>query len=110
MSRRREAFNPFYALVLVTSVLFVVTALAYVTSWVIIRPVSGGPGTPAVSPAMRFLDERGESMLLWQAGLLTGSAILAMGFDRWRSRRAERSRAPDPDEPRRNNSRETQGP
>jgi hypothetical protein len=93
---RHEEFNPFYCLVLLTGVLFVLTALAYVVSMIVspgaISPVA--PGTPAASPLAQWLNQHGGRTLLWEAGALAVAAVLAMGLDRWRSWHASRAKGP----------------
>jgi len=97
---RKQDFNPFYALVVIVGIAFVMTALAYVVSLVRLQQPAGRAAAPLpTSPVMTFIERRGESLMLWEAAGLTVSAILAMGLDRWRSwqgRRAESLASPAP--------------
>lgn len=114
VSTHKDPPNPFYVVVLLTGVAFVVTALAYVASIVQLDPsrVAGGrrattaivqppaeaapPGAaapPPVSPLMRVIHQRGERLLLWQAAVLGVAAALAFALDRWRAARQVRIRS-----------------
>jgi ABC-type branched-subunit amino acid transport system permease subunit len=86
MNRPRSKTNPFYALVVLTGVVFAITTLVYVVALVVSEsPRFDGAGTVSDSPVLRFFDQRGETLMLWEAGVLAVAAILAMGLDRWRS-------------------------
>jgi hypothetical protein len=87
MARSSEPSNPFYVLLILTALAFVFTALGYVASLVALHPPRGS-ATVVPSPAMLFLDRRGEALMLWLAAALGVLAVLAMGLDRWRSIRA----------------------
>ncbi len=89
MSRPHSRVNPFYALVVLTGVVFAITTLAYVVVLVVSEsPPGDGTGAVMDSPVLRFIEQRGETLMLWEAGVLTVAAVLAMGLDRWRSRRS----------------------
>ena len=93
MTRKHE-FNPFYALVVLTAVAFMLTALAYVASLVRLQPPEGMTSESAPqSPIMLFIERRGESLMLYQAAALTVTSLLAMGLDRWRSWQSARARS-----------------
>jgi uncharacterized membrane protein len=84
----RSVYNLFYPLLVIVGIAFCITALAYVASWVRMQPPSGPvPELAEMSPASRYLYERGEWLLLWEAIALGVLAVLAMGFDQWRNRR-----------------------
>ena len=93
MNRTNSSVNPFYALVVLTGVAFAVTALAYVVALVVSESPRGDVANAGMdSPVLRFFEQRGESLMLWEAGALTVAAVLAMGLDRWRLRTAPRGR------------------
>jgi hypothetical protein len=103
VSRVHASINPFYALVVIVGVVFVITALAYVAALVVSESSSGGSGVALNSPVLRFVEQRGESLMLWETGALAAAAVLAMGLDRWRARKlsiadsdGEPNRANDP--------------
>jgi ABC-type branched-subunit amino acid transport system permease subunit len=86
VSRPRPNINPFYALVVLTSVVFAITTLAYVVALVVSEsPQVDGTDALRDKPVLRFIEQRGETLMLWEAGVLAVTAILAMGLDRWRS-------------------------
>ena len=90
MSDRIRELNPFFALVIVIGVAFVATALLDVTSLVLVdRPASGDTRQAADSPVMRFFNQHGEWLMVWEGAALAVVAVLAMGLDRWRSRHPE---------------------
>jgi hypothetical protein len=94
VSHGNRTFNPFYALVILTAVAFVVTTLAYVVTLVVLQAPARGQATATTpSPLMQFLSQHGESLMLWEAGVLAVTALLAMGLDRWRSGHSARARA-----------------
>ena len=99
---RKQDLNPFYSLVVLVGIAFVVTALAYVVSLVRLQPPAGtiaSAGPLPSSPVMRFIERRGESLMLWEAAALTTAALLAMGLDRWRSWQARRAKSLVPSAP-----------
>ena len=92
MSSKKQEVNPFYVLVVLVGIAFVVTTLAYVVVLVRLQPVGGQAPTSVESPVPQFIEQRGESLLLQEAGALVVVSILAMGLDRWRSRRSSRAK------------------
>lgn len=97
MPKQREPFNPFYALLVVLGVVFLVTACAYyVMAFRALRPAPGGVGQgPASHPLTDLLDRQGIAILGWELGLLAAATFAAMGLDRFRSLRQQRREALD---------------
>jgi hypothetical protein len=98
---KREAFNPFYLLVVVAGVAFVVTACAQAaTDLKQIRP-----GAPAESPAamalITWLQTNGTRALAIELAVLAVATVLAITTDGFWHRRAQRrimaNRAAQPD-------------
>ena len=89
----KKSANLFYLALVVLGVLFAVTASAYgVMMLVSIR--EGGmamTGTPLVEqhPMMKFMDQYGFQLMLWEIGLLSVATVLAITTDTLRERRAE---------------------
>ncbi len=86
-----EPRNPFYALLLVASVFFVITALA----WAIIptvedKALAEGRALPA-SEARDYLRDNGASWLLAEVGAMIVFGLLSMGLDRLRRLQKERA-------------------
>ncbi len=86
MAKHREPVNPFYVLLVVVGVVFLVTACAY-----------GAMAYRAVSPTAAqeihehpltdFLDRNGMALLGWELALLAAASFAAMGLDRYRDAR-----------------------
>ena len=96
MSRKPQS-NPFYVLVVLTGLAFVLSALFYVVTLVRLQAPNGAAsGSESANPLLAFFERQGEWLLLWEAAALALAAFLAMGLDRWRSWRAARTRAIDP--------------
>jgi len=88
-----EPRNPFYLFLLLSSLLFVVTALAYgVVPVLEERARHLGQATPH-SAFRASLSANGPKWLLYELGLMAIFAVLSMGLDRWRSLKKERSQA-----------------
>jgi hypothetical protein len=89
--RKREIFaNPFFAILLATSVVFVLTVLAYLSStWVLDPNPLGAPRSPGSIAFAEWLDRNAPIVLGVEivAMLLTG--VLAMVFDPWFSARSK---------------------
>jgi hypothetical protein len=87
MSRR--PINPFYPLLIVVSVVFVVTACAYgVMALRAISPgTAGGP-----HPLLAFLDRHGMLLLMAEVAVLAAMALLAMSTDHYWTEREGRHR------------------
>ncbi|HWA98527.1 MAG TPA: hypothetical protein VG713_08540 [Pirellulales bacterium] len=87
MSRGR-AFNPFYAVVVMASIAFCVTACAY--GVMTMRELKNAVGqAEAESPLMQFMDEHGGRLLGSEVAILGLAAIAAMATDRyWHQRHA----------------------
>jgi amino acid transporter len=93
-----EPRNPFYLLLLLASMAFVVTALAYGVIPVLEQrsAVAGQPAPP--SPFLDALHNRGWVWLLYELAAMAILGLLSMGLDRLRSLKKERlaARIPSP--------------
>jgi hypothetical protein len=78
--------NPFYPLVVLTAVAFVITTLAYVAAWVRQLPPGNSPADADLGPILQFFNDRGDRFMVWEVVALAILAALAMGLDRWRGR------------------------
>jgi hypothetical protein len=90
---RREGRNPFYPLLLLAGILFVVTALAFaVVPALEDRAIESGQPPPpsAFHDALRT---DGGRWLLYEVGALTFFGLASMGLDRLRSLQRDRARA-----------------
>jgi hypothetical protein len=86
-----EPRNPFYLLLLVASLLFVLTCLAYGVV-PMLEQKAAEAGQPALpSPFRETLDADGWKWLLYELAGMAVFAALSMGLDRWRSLQKERA-------------------
>jgi hypothetical protein len=96
-SRRREVFsNPFFVVLLATSLLFVLTAFGYLVSPSIIvpDPARPRPGPNSVALAHWF-DRNGPLTLGVEFVVMLLSGVLAMLTDPWFSPRSKSKRGAD---------------
>jgi hypothetical protein len=96
-----EPRNPFYLLLLVASVLFVITALAYALVPLLEQHMAESGQIPPASPFRDSLRVDGWQWLLYEVGAMILFGLLSMGLDRLRSLQKERSEGTIP--PVRNN-------
>jgi hypothetical protein len=88
MARRIGPINPFYPLLVVVSIIFVVTACAYgVMALRAMSPVTASER----HPLLEFLDDHGMLLLIVEVAALAAVSFLAMGTDRyWTARDTQR--------------------
>ncbi len=89
--RKREIFaNPFFAILLVASAVFVLTVLAYLSSaWVLAPdPAAAAPNARSIAVA-RWLDRNAPLVLGGEIIVMLGTGVLAMVLDPWFSARAK---------------------
>jgi len=96
MSPPSEPRNPLYLLLLLASLAFVATALAYALIPVLEQKAveAGNPAPP--SPFREGLREHGGSWLLVELATMVVLALLSMGLDRLRALKKERAAATMP--------------
>jgi hypothetical protein len=89
--RKREIFaNPFFAILLLTSVVFVLTALAYLASAGVLNSEPGAPPQSARSIAFgKWLDRNAPIVLGVELLVMLGTGALAMLLDPWFSDRSK---------------------
>jgi hypothetical protein len=89
VSPRRPAFNPFYPLLVLAGVAFVVTACAY---GVMALKAMSPNQTDGTHPLLTFLEQHGTLLLVVELAVLAAATFLAMGTDSyWTSRGTERT-------------------
>jgi len=91
-----ESRNPFYFLLLLSSVLFAVTALGYGLLPLLEQKARDLGQPPPPSLFRRALAANGGKWLLYELALMSFFALLSMGLDRLRSLKKERARATIP--------------
>jgi hypothetical protein len=99
--KSKEPVNPFYVLLVILGIVFLITACAYgVMAYRAMAPAQGGDVN--AHPLTRFLDRHGIALLGWELGLLAAATFAAMWLDRFRSQRDQRNPSPPSDaDPRR---------
>ena len=93
-----EPRNPFYVLLLVASLLFVVTALAYAVVPILEEKALAAGETPPPSPFRDSLRTDGWKWILWEVAAMILFGLASMALDRWRRLQEElhpRSQTPE---------------
>src|ERR1700746_2343497 len=81
---KAEPRNPFYILLILVSLAFVLTALAYAVVPVLEQKAAEAGEKPPPSPLRDSLRQDGWLWLLYQGAAIIVLAILSMALDRWR--------------------------
>jgi hypothetical protein len=90
MTSSAEPRNPFYLLLLIISLFFVLTALAYAVVPVLEQKAREAGQEPPPSPFRDSLREDGWKWLLIEVAAMVVLGLLSMGLDRWRRYQQER--------------------
>jgi hypothetical protein len=93
-----EPRNPFYFLLLLIGLVFVLTVLAYALVPVLEQKALDAGVVPPPSPLRDALRRDGWKWVLGEVALLVAVGLLSMGLDRYRRWRHERSQTTDMDE------------
>lgn len=91
MPASAEPRNPFYILLLLISLAFVMTALAYAVVPVLEQKAREAGEEPPPSPFRDSLRENGWRWLLYQVAGMIVAGLASMGLDRWRRYRQEKA-------------------
>src|SRR4051794_38829029 len=91
-----EPRNPFYLLLLLTSLLFVGTALAYAIVPVLVEKARDAGEEPPPSPFRQALEADGWRWLLVEVAAMIIFGLMSMGLDRLRRLQKERAEATIP--------------
>lgn len=94
MSSEKEPRNPFYLLLLVTGLVFILTALAYAIVPVLEEKARDQGVAPPPSPWRDALRQDGWKWLLAEVAVLVVFGLASMGLDRYRRWQAEMARDP----------------
>jgi hypothetical protein len=89
--RRREVFaNPFFVVLMATSVVFVITVLGYLISPSVLEPGAANPAPGAGSRmAAEWLDRNAPWVLAVEFAVMLLTGVLAMATDPWFTPRAK---------------------
>ena len=101
MRRSRKGANPFYVLLVITGLAFVMTAMVYVVMACRDASVRDRPAAEAAAaleaagdhPLMQWMRRNGNAALLTELGLLAVCTFAAIGTDSFWQRRAELQRS-----------------
>jgi hypothetical protein len=99
MAEASEPRNPFYFLLLILSLIFVLTALAYAVVPVLEQKAREAGEAPPPSPFRDALRETGWKWLLYEVAAMIVAGLLSMGLDRWRRYRREHGTQPPSSSP-----------
>ena len=91
MSTPNEPRNPLYLLLLLVSLTFVATALAYAVVPVLEQKATEAGNPPPPSPFRDGLREHGATLLLGLAAAIVVLSLLSMGLDRLRALKKQRA-------------------
>ncbi len=91
MSSTSEPRNPLYFLLLLVSLLFVMTALAYALIPVLEQKAVEAGSPPPPSPFRDSLRADGGAWLLYEVAAIVVIALLSMALDRLRALKKERA-------------------
>jgi hypothetical protein len=95
----REPRNPFYLLLLIIGVIFVLTVLAYALVPVLEEKARDAGAIPPPSPFRDALRRDGWKWVLGEVALLVIVGLMSMGLDRYRRWQRERAAATKVDHP-----------
>ena len=90
MASQPKPTNPFYIVLLIAGVIFVVTACSYIVMTINARDMSlGGPENPSSQRFVEIVDRYGFAALMIELGVLAGATFAAIATDEYWTRRAE---------------------
>ena len=99
MAASTEPRNPFYLLLLIAGMIFVVTVLAYAVIPVMEQKAMDAGQMPPPSPFRAALRQDGWKWVLAEVAALIGLGLASMGLDRyrrWKSESATKMETPPP--------------
>ena len=92
MSPNKKHTNPFYVLLVITGVVFTITACAYGVMTVRqIRPTMEQTASTSGTSMLAFLDENGLELLIGELVVLAIATVAAIGTDQYWITRREKS-------------------
>ncbi|MBI2805446.1 MAG: hypothetical protein HYX68_10760 [Planctomycetes bacterium] len=94
MAVTTEPRNPFYMMLLVVGLIFIVTVLAYAVIPVLEQKAMDAGTMPPPSPFRDALRQDGWKWVLAEVGVLVLLGLASMGLDRWRRWKQERADPP----------------
>ena len=92
VSKSKEPFNPFYAVLIVVGTVFAITACAY-GMMAVVKLEPAGDGVSPTGGLIGFMDRHGVTVMMVELGLLAVATFAAIGTDDYWTRRAQRLEA-----------------
>lgn len=96
MAQSTEPHNPFYLLLLLASLLFVVTVLAYLFIPILAEKATMAGEPPPPSEFREILEKDGWRWLLYEVAAMIVLGLASMGLDRYRRLQKDRASATIP--------------
>jgi hypothetical protein len=96
MTKSSEPHNPFYLLLLLASLLFVVTVLAYLFIPILAEKAAMAGDPPPPSEFREILERDGWRWLLYEVAVMIVLGLASMGLDRYRRLQKDRASATIP--------------
>jgi hypothetical protein len=93
MTKSSEPYNPFYLLLLLASLLFVVTVLAYLFLPILAEKATLAGEPPPPSEFREMLEKDGWRWLLYEVATMIVLGLASMGLDRFRRLQKDRASA-----------------
>ncbi len=94
MASQTEPRNPFYLLLLIVGLVFIVTVLAYAVIPVMEQKALDAGTRPPPSPFRDSLRDDGWKWVLAEVALLVVLGLMSMGLDRYRRMKEEQANPP----------------
>ncbi len=95
MAQESEPRNPFYILLLIAGLVFIVTVLAYAVIPVLEEKAKDAGQMPPPSPFRDSLRQDGWLWVLIEVAILVVLGLASMGLDRWRRHQKDAAISPD---------------
>jgi len=95
MAQESEPRNPFYILLLIAGLVFIVTVLAYAVIPVLEEKAKDAGQMPPQSPFRDSLRQDGWLWVLIEVAILVVLGLASMGLDRWRRHQKDAAISPD---------------
>ena len=90
MSKQRDITNPFYVILTIVGVLFVLTASAY--GVMTVTQIEPGDPTGQAHPLINFMDDHGITALMAELGVMALATFAAIGTDGYWTRESSREK------------------
>ena len=93
MTKQRDITNPFYVILTIVGVLFVLTASAY--GVMTVTQIEPGDSVEQSHPLISLMDEHGLTLLMTELGILAVATFAAIGTDGYWTRESNEEQCPN---------------